>query len=68
MTREEMQVAMRRFSKMHTHFLRMISSDPNNAKYYKILVDHYQKQYSAVGDRIRELDQQHLEGVLASAA
>ncbi len=68
MTREEMQVTMRRFSKMHSYFLRLISSDPTNAKYYKILVDHYQRQYSAVGDHIREMDQQGLEGTLAPAA
>lgn len=68
MRRVELQVAMRRFSRMHSHFLRMISSDPANANTYRILVDHYKKQYSAIGDRISELDRQKSEGKLARAA
>ena len=49
MRQEEKQVIMQRFSQMHTHFLRLISSDPDNARYYKIMVDHYRKQYCALG-------------------
>jgi Tat protein secretion system quality control protein TatD with DNase activity len=49
MTQEEKQVILRRFSQMHMHYLKMISSDPENARYYKILVDHYRRQYCALG-------------------
>jgi len=51
MTQDEKQVIMRRFSQMHTHYLKLISADPDNAKYYKILVDHYRQQYCALGKK-----------------
>jgi len=54
MTREEKHVLMHRFSQMHTHFLQLISSDPDNASYYKIMVDHYRRQYCALGDRKKD--------------
>jgi hypothetical protein len=68
MTQEEMQLAMRRFSRMHSYFLRLISSDPTNAKFYKILVEHYQAQYSAMGNHMREMAQQCSEPILVLAA
>ncbi|NIM92420.1 MAG: hypothetical protein GTO18_01725 [Anaerolineales bacterium] len=57
MTIEELKVSLRRFSQMHSYYLRMISSDPDNASTYKILVDHYQRQYIAIGERLQELGQ-----------
>ncbi len=56
MTQDEKQVIMQRFSQMHTHYLRLISSDPDNAGYYKILVDHYRQQYCALGKSKKEKD------------
>ena len=54
MTREEEHVLMRRYSQMHTHFLQLMSSDPDNANYYKIMVDHYRRQYRALGNDKKE--------------
>ena len=62
MTREEMKVSLRRFSKMYSYYRKMITSDPKNAQHYKILVDHYQLQYTAVGNSIQELDCNLVEG------
>lgn len=56
MTRDEKQDIMRRYSQMHTHYLRLISSDPDNARYYKIIVDHYRQQYCALGKSKKEKD------------
>jgi predicted RNA-binding protein len=67
MSREEMQVVMRRFSRMHSYFLCLMSSDPQNAKHHRILVDYYQRQYSAVVNSIKELDQKVIKHRLVPA-
>jgi hypothetical protein len=56
MTQEEKQVIMRRFSQMHMYYLKLISSDPDNARYYKILVDHYRRQYCALDESKNKKD------------
>jgi hypothetical protein len=61
MTQNEKQDIMRRFSQMHTHYLRLISSDPDNARYYKILVDHYRQQYCALGKTKKDQDKESSE-------
>lgn len=68
MTQEEKRVIMQRFSQMHTHFLRLISSDPENAKYYKIMVDHYRRQYCALGKSRKDEDATNDDDVFLSAA
>jgi hypothetical protein len=68
MTQEEKQVIMRRFSQMHTHFLKLISSDPDNARYYKIMVDHYRRQYCALGKSKKEEHPSDEDGIFLSAA
>jgi hypothetical protein len=72
MTREEKQVIMRRFSQMHMYYLKLISSDPGNARYYKILVDHYRRQYCALDqsgkDKDKEKDPSNKDNIFLSAA
>jgi hypothetical protein len=54
MTQEEKHIVMRRYSQLHSHYLQLISSDPDNARYYKIMVEHYRRQYRALGDKDQE--------------
>jgi hypothetical protein len=50
MTREEKHIVMRRYSQLHSHYLQLLSSDPENARYYKIMLEHYRRQYCALGN------------------
>jgi len=56
MTQDEKQVIMRRFSQMYMYYSKLISSDPENARYYKILVDHYRQQYCALDKSKKDKD------------
>ena len=61
MTQEEKQVIMRRFSQMYMYYSKLISSDPENARYYKILVDHYRQQYCALDKSKKDNDKNDAE-------
>ena len=65
MTREEKHIVMRRYSQLHTHYLQLISSDPDNARYYKIMVDHYRRQYSALGDKEQQAKSKNGKNIFA---
>jgi hypothetical protein len=61
MTQEEKQVILRRFSQMYMYYSKLISSDPENARYYKILVDHYKQQYCALDKSKRDEDKDNVQ-------
>ena len=63
MTREEKHIVMSRFSQLHTHYLQLISSDPKNAKYYEIMIDHYRSQYCALGGEKHEEEPQNRNNI-----
>ena len=57
MTKEELQLSKRRFTQMIDHYFQLLSSDPGNSAYYKILMDHSRRQSWALSRRLQELDQ-----------
>jgi hypothetical protein len=63
MTREEKHIVMRRFSQLHIQYLQLISSDPKNAKYYEIMIDHYRRQYCALGSKKHQEEPQNRNNI-----
>jgi hypothetical protein len=58
MTKEELLVSRNRFNRMYVEYEKLASSDPKNASYYQILIEHCQMQSKALGARIEEIGQE----------
>lgn len=58
MTKEQLILSKHRFTQMIDHYFQLLSSDPKNSAYYKILMDHSRRQSWAIGRRIQEIEQQ----------
>lgn len=54
MTRDEIMISARRFKLMHEYFKSLIASDPKNAPFYEIFIDHYRHQSSALNRSMEE--------------
>jgi hypothetical protein len=48
MTRDEVTITARRFQRMNEYFQRLIVTDPGNAHFYEIFIDHYKHQSIAL--------------------
>ena len=58
MTREEIAITARRFQRMNEYFQRLIETDPGNAPFYEIFVDHYKHQSMAIKRSLLEQEVQ----------
>jgi hypothetical protein len=54
MTRDEIMISARRFKLMHEYFKSLIASDPKNAVFYEIFLEHYRCQSSALNKSMQE--------------
>lgn len=56
MTRDEIAITARRFQRMNEYFRRLKLSDPKNADFYEIFIDHYRHQSNAINRTLQETD------------
>lgn len=61
MTRDEISITARRFERMNEYFRRLIETDPGNAPFYEIFIDHYKHQSIALKRSLQEHDAQDAE-------
>ncbi len=54
MTRDEMAITAIRFKRMHEYFTDLITTDPKNAPFYEIFIDHYKHQSVALNRSIEK--------------
>ena len=62
MTRDEIAITALRFERMNEYFRRLIETDPRNAPFYEIFIDHYRHQSLALNRSLEELKDQNSKG------
>jgi hypothetical protein len=62
MTRDEIAITALRFQRMHEYFKHLIDTDPKNAPFYEIFVDHYRHQSLALNRDLEEMKVQNSKG------
>jgi hypothetical protein len=61
MTRDEIAITALRFQRMHEYFRRLIETDPKNAPFYEIFIDHYKHQSLALNRSLEDMKAQSPE-------
>jgi hypothetical protein len=57
----EISITARRFERMNEYFRDLIETDPGNAPFYEIFIDHYTHQSIALKRSLQEHDTQDSE-------